>query len=54
MQAEPDAAVALRRARENNDFLASQVQRHPTRYAGFATLPMHVIPTPPPMNSNVA
>jgi 2,3-dihydroxybenzoate decarboxylase len=41
VQAEPDAEVALRRARENNDFLASQVQRHPTRYAGFATLPMH-------------
>lgn len=41
VQAEADAAVALRRARENNDFLAQQVERHPTRYGGFATLPMH-------------
>ena len=41
MQAEPDAAVALRRARENNDFLVQQVARHPTRYGAFATIPMH-------------
>ena len=40
-QAEPDAAVALRRARENNDFLVQQVARHPTRYGAFATIPMH-------------
>ena len=41
VQAEPDAAVALRRARENNDFLVQQVARHPTRYGAFATIPMH-------------
>jgi 2,3-dihydroxybenzoate decarboxylase len=40
VQAEPDPALAISRARENNDFLAAQVARHPTRYAGFATLPM--------------
>jgi 2,3-dihydroxybenzoate decarboxylase len=32
VQAEADAAVALRRAKENNDFLVEQVARHPTRY----------------------
>src|ERR1700688_5097267 len=41
VQAEPDYAVAVRRAKENNDFLAAQVARHPTRFGGFATLPMH-------------
>ncbi|ARP90772.1 amidohydrolase [Bordetella genomosp. 9] len=41
VQAEPDAAVAVRRARENNDFLAQQIARHPDRYGGFAVLPMH-------------
>lgn len=41
VQAEADAAVALNRAKENNDFLVSQIARHPTRYGGFATLPMH-------------
>lgn len=40
VQAEPDVATAIARARENNDFLAAQIARHPTRYAGFATLPM--------------
>jgi 2,3-dihydroxybenzoate decarboxylase len=40
VQAEPDTALAISRAQQNNDFLAEQVARHPTRYAGFATLPM--------------
>jgi len=40
VQAEPDVAIAIERARQNNDFLASQVARHPTRFAGFAALPM--------------
>ena len=50
---EPDAAVALRRARENNDFLVQQVARHPTRYGAFATIPMHDPGSPPP-NWNAA
>ncbi|GAB7545906.1 amidohydrolase family protein [Cupriavidus sp. 8B] len=41
VQGETDRAAALGRARENNDFLAAQVARHPTRFAGFAALPMH-------------
>lgn len=41
VQAELDVQLALRRAQANNDFLAAQVERRPTRYAGFATLPMH-------------
>jgi len=40
VQAEPDTAKAIDGARRNNDFLASQVARHPTRYAGFAHLAM--------------
>ncbi|RZS85543.1 amidohydrolase family protein [Pigmentiphaga kullae] len=41
VQAEPDTALALRRARENNDFLAERIARRPDRYAGFAMLSMH-------------
>ncbi|MCW2244169.1 amidohydrolase family protein [Azospirillum canadense] len=41
VQAEPDQAQAIRYAQENNDFLARQIQRHPDRLAGFASLPMH-------------
>ncbi|WP_028219630.1 amidohydrolase family protein [Paraburkholderia oxyphila] len=41
VQGEPDPAVAIARARENNDFLARQIARHPARFGGFATLPMH-------------
>ena len=41
VQGETDRAAAIGRARENNDFLAAQVARHPTRFAGFAALPMH-------------
>lgn len=40
VQAEADTARAISRAQENNDFLAEQIARHPTRYAGFAHLPM--------------
>jgi 2,3-dihydroxybenzoate decarboxylase len=40
VQAERDTRIAIRRAREANDFLARQVQKHPTRYAGFAHLPL--------------
>ncbi|TAL75772.1 MAG: amidohydrolase [Burkholderiaceae bacterium] len=40
VQVEKDLAVAIRRARENNDFVAQRIDRHPTRYGGFATLPM--------------
>ena len=41
VQAETDAGLAARRATENNDFLARQIERHSDRYAGFAALPMH-------------
>lgn len=40
VQAEQDQALAISRAQQNNDFLAGQIARHPTRYAGFAMLPM--------------
>lgn len=40
VQAEPDTALAIRKAQENNDFLAERIARNPGRYAGFATLPM--------------
>jgi 2,3-dihydroxybenzoate decarboxylase len=40
VQAELDTAAAISRARQNNDFLAERIARHPTRYAGFAHLPM--------------
>lgn len=40
VQAEPDAEVAVKRARIENDFLAREITKHPTRYAGFAHLPM--------------
>jgi 2,3-dihydroxybenzoate decarboxylase len=40
VQAESNTAVAISRAQENNDFLAGEISRHPTRYAGFAHLPM--------------
>ncbi len=36
VQAERDAAVATRKAREANDFLAGEIQKRPDRYAGFA------------------
>lgn len=37
-QAEPDEAIAC--ARDANDFLADAIKRHPTRFAGFASLPI--------------
>ena len=40
VQAEPDARIAIRRARDANDFLAREIQRRPDRYSGFAHLPM--------------
>jgi len=40
VQAEKDARTAIRLARAANDFLAREIQRHPTRYAGFAHLPL--------------
>jgi 2,3-dihydroxybenzoate decarboxylase len=40
VQAEQDTILAIRKAQENNDFLADRIARNPDRYAGFATLPM--------------
>jgi 2,3-dihydroxybenzoate decarboxylase len=40
VQAEESTPLAISRAKENNDFLAAQIERHPTRYAGFAALPL--------------
>src|SRR4029077_20309909 len=40
VQAERDAAVAVRAARGSNDFLAKEVQKRPDRYSGFAHLAM--------------
>lgn len=36
VQAERDAAVATKKAKESNDFLAGEIQKRPDRYAGFA------------------
>jgi len=40
VQGETDTALAISRAQQSNDFLASRIERHPTRFAGFASLPM--------------
>lgn len=40
VQGEPDRATAIRSAAQNNDYLASRIVRHPTRFAGFAALAM--------------
>ncbi len=40
VQIERDPAIAVRRARESNDFLAREITKRPDRYAGFAHLPM--------------
>jgi 2,3-dihydroxybenzoate decarboxylase len=40
VQIERDAATAIRRAREANDFLAGEIRKRPDRYAGFAHLAM--------------
>jgi len=36
VQAERDPAIATRKARESNDFLAVEIQKRPDRYSGFA------------------
>jgi 2,3-dihydroxybenzoate decarboxylase len=40
VQVEPDRSVAVRKAKQANDILAQAIQRHPSRYAGFAHLPL--------------
>lgn len=40
VQAERDAATAIRKARESNDFLAREIHKRPDRYSGFAHLAM--------------
>jgi len=40
VQAERDAAKAVRAARASNDFLAGELQKRPDRYSGFAHLAM--------------
>jgi len=40
VQGERSAATAVPHARETNDFLATQIRRHPYRYRGFAHLPL--------------
>ena len=40
IQAEPNAQVAVARAAEVNDLLAGLIAAHPTRYSGFAALPL--------------
>ena len=40
VQVEPDRNVGVRKAKQANDILANAIQRHPTRYAGFAHLPL--------------
>lgn len=40
VQGETDTALAISRAQQSNDFLASRIALHPTRFAGFASLPM--------------
>lgn len=41
VQGEESTQLAISRAEECNDFLALQIARHPSRFGGFATLPMH-------------
>lgn len=38
VQVEPDRAIAVRKARDVNDYLATIMQRHPTRFSGLAHL----------------
>jgi 2,3-dihydroxybenzoate decarboxylase len=40
VQAEPDKGTAIALAQRINDHLAGKIQQHPTRFLGFATLPM--------------
>ncbi len=41
VQAEPNQQLAISKAKKNNDYLAQKIAMHPTRFGGFATLPMH-------------
>ena len=41
VQYERDPALALKRAKAANDFLAAEIQKQPARYGGFAHLAMH-------------
>ena len=41
VQVEKDAAIALRKSKSANDFLAGEIQKRPSRYGGFAHLAMH-------------
>jgi len=40
VQSIPDPQTAVQVAKRANDILAEQIQRHPTRFGGFAALPM--------------
>ena len=40
IQAETDAATAVAKATTVNDFLAGLIAEHPTRFSGFAALPL--------------
>src|SRR5258708_22509334 len=40
VQAERDAATAVRSARAANEFLAREIEKRPDRYSGLAHLPM--------------
>jgi 2,3-dihydroxybenzoate decarboxylase len=44
VQAEPDAVLAVKLARDANDALAAEVERRSDRYRGFAHLPMQDVP----------
>jgi 2,3-dihydroxybenzoate decarboxylase len=40
IQAETDTNQAIKQAKQSNDFLAEVTRKHPTRFAGFAALPL--------------
>jgi 2,3-dihydroxybenzoate decarboxylase len=40
VQVEKDAAIAIKRSKSVNDYLATQIQKRPARFGGFAHLPM--------------
>jgi 2,3-dihydroxybenzoate decarboxylase len=40
IQAETDSNEAIKKAKQTNDFLAEITRKHPTRFAGFAALPL--------------
>lgn len=44
VQAEPDAGAAVKLAIDANDRLAAEIANQPTRYRGFAHLPMQDVP----------